>query len=96
VPPIVGIEVSAAGVATVTAMDNPGGSGVAAIFYSLDPTAGDHSFVPYTGPFRLPAGPVTLTAMAMDKAGNGQYPATLWHGQGPVEEIRIFLPLITR
>jgi pimeloyl-ACP methyl ester carboxylesterase len=96
VPPIAGIEVSTAGVATLTAVDNPGGSGVAAIFYSLDPAAGDHSFVTYTGPFRLPAGPVTLTAMAMDNAGNGQYSATLWQGQGPAEEIRIFLPLITR
>lgn len=91
-PPQASISVTEGGLVTLTAVDNPGGSGVATIFYSLDPAAANDSFVEYTGPFQLPAGPVKITAVALDRAGNGQYPGTVWERPGG----QIYLPFVIR
>jgi pimeloyl-ACP methyl ester carboxylesterase len=92
IPPQASISVSESGLVTITAVDNPGGSGVATIFYSLDPAAANDSFVEYTGPFQLPGGPVKITAVALDNAGNGQYPGAVWERPGG----QIYLPIIIR
>jgi pimeloyl-ACP methyl ester carboxylesterase len=92
IPPQASISVSESGLVTITAVDNPGGSGVATIFYSLDAAAANDSFVEYTGPFHLPDGPVKITAVALDNAGNGQYPGAVWERPGG----QIYLPIIIR
>jgi DNA-binding beta-propeller fold protein YncE/pimeloyl-ACP methyl ester carboxylesterase len=75
IPPGGKITVDAAHTVTIEAWDDAGGSGVAAIYYSVEP--GAQHFVQYTGPFTLPAGVHSLTAVATDHAANSG-PAGYW------------------
>jgi hypothetical protein len=58
---------------TLTAVDNPGGSGVARIDYSLDGSA----WTEYTGPFVVSTdGHHSVSAFATDRRGNAETPGT--------------------
>jgi hypothetical protein len=57
---------------TITASDEPGGSGVNRILYSL---SGQEDYVEYGGSFVLPAGANHVYAVAVDRAGNFTVPA---------------------
>ena len=73
---------------TLTAIDEPAGSGVLRTYYSTDV---EPEFNVYEGSFSLPTNATTLTAFSVDRNGNWESPGvTISFGQ------RIFLPLITR
>ena len=86
VPPTTAISV-ANGNVTLSAADNPGGSGVLRTYYE----AGDGRFQVYSGPFVAPPGATRVTAFSLDRNGNFEVPfATQALGR------RIFLPLVMR
>ncbi len=85
-PPKTSDSLGANRMVTLSAQDEPGGSGVARVYFSTE-TPPVH-YTTYTGPFALPAGAV-VTAFALDHAGNAEYP--------PVHVPRIiYLPLVHR
>jgi hypothetical protein len=78
------------GIVTITAEDEPGGAGVLRILYSTEATG---EFTQYTGPLALPPSAAVIRAVAIDRAGNAEYPGA----QIKIEQTsRIFLPLLQR
>jgi hypothetical protein len=69
-PPVVSISMSPDRLVTISAQDEPGGSGVAHIYYSTGNPAGRYQ--EYSGAFTLPPG-MHVTAFASDFAGNVSY-----------------------
>ena len=70
---------------TINAIDDTGGSGVVEVSYSIDDPP--VYYVPYSGPFAMPAGVRQLNAVATDRAGNS----------GPAGHLEfVYLPLIAR
>jgi len=87
-PPISQITMDQDGLVTITARDEPGGSGLASILYSTDGT----TFKAYTVPFPAPAAGRTITAVAVDKAGNAESPGARLELGGST----VYLPLVRR
>jgi hypothetical protein len=78
------------GIVTITAEDEPGGAGVLRILYSTEATG---EFTQYTGPLALPPSAAVIRAVAIDRAGNAEYPGA----QIKIEQTsRIFLSLLQR
>ena len=90
-PPTSAIAIAEDGTATISAQDNADGAGVLRILYNLSTRPGQ--FSPYTGPFALPGGAVTVTAVAIDRAGNTEYPGATAGGGSTA---KVFLPVVQR
>jgi pimeloyl-ACP methyl ester carboxylesterase len=87
-PPISQLSMNEKGVVTITARDEPGGSGVASILYSTDGV----TFKIYTAPFRAPKGTRMITAVGVDRAGNAESPGAKLQVAGSAT----YLPLVRR
>jgi pimeloyl-ACP methyl ester carboxylesterase len=85
-PPLTYISLEASRNVSITAQDEPGGSGVWRIFYTTEITPVHYS--EYTGTLSLPAGGA-VTAFAMDRAGNAAYPPARLAYQ-------MYLPLVVK
>ena len=72
-PPVSTIALGTNNLVTITAEDNPGGAGVYQILFSTEdePT----TYQVYGDPFQLPEGSERVTAIALDLAGNAEYPS---------------------
>lgn len=72
-PPVSRITIDTNYLVTITAEDNPGGAGVSQILFSTEdePT----TYQVYRDPFQLPEGAGRVTAIALDLAGNAEYPS---------------------
>ncbi|MBX3001403.1 MAG: hypothetical protein KF893_22970, partial [Caldilineaceae bacterium] len=91
VPPTSVIQIGEDGKVTITAEDNADGAGVDKILYSVKGSIGPFSV--YTGPFLLPDGTKEIVAVALDRAGNAEYPGAKL-SLGPANQI--FLPVVRK
>lgn len=85
-PPMTFITLDAGRNVTITAQDDPGGSGVLRIYYDTESTP--LHYAEYTGTFQLPPG-TSVTAFALDRAGNAGYPPAHY-------PYLVYLPVIRR
>ncbi len=60
-------------IATISAMDNPGGAGILRTYYSMD----GMTRATYTEPFPLPSDAKIVMAYSEDRAGNLEYPGAV-------------------